>query len=74
MIDELDPVVLLKDLPDTGLRVGDVGTVVMVHENGAGFEVEFSTYGGQTLAVKTLMADAVRAVGQREIAHVRNVA
>lgn len=74
MINELDPVVLTKDLPDSGLRVGDVGTVVMVHQNGAGYDVEFCTFRGLTIAVKTLAADAVRSVGQREIAHVRNVA
>lgn len=74
MINELEPVVLLKDMPDIGLRAGDVGTVVMVHQNGSGYEVEFATFRGQTLVVTTLEASAVRAVGQREIAHVRDVA
>lgn len=74
MIKELDPVVLTRDLPDNGLRAGDAGTVVMVHADGAGYDVEFCTFQGLTIAVKTLVADAVRAVGQREIAHVRNVA
>ena len=74
MIKEFDPVVLTKDLPDNGLRAGDAGTVVMIHNSGAGYDVEFCTFRGQTIAVKTLAADAVRSVGQREIAHVRDVA
>jgi Domain of unknown function (DUF4926) len=74
MLNELDLVVLLDDLPDLKLRKGDVGTVVMRHENGTGFEVEFSTFSGVSVAVATLPASAVRAVGRREIAHAREVA
>jgi Domain of unknown function (DUF4926) len=74
MIKELDPVVLLRDMPDLGLRKGDVGTAVLVHEDGSGYEVEFSTFGGVTVAVQTLRASDVRPVGRREIAHVREVA
>lgn len=74
MIKELDPVVLLKDIPTAGLRAGDVGTIVMVHDNGRGYEVEFATFRGLTLAVMSLSADDVRAVGTHEIAHVRDVA
>ncbi len=36
MIAELDAVVLTIDLPEHGLRAGDVGWVVMVHSAGAG--------------------------------------
>lgn len=74
MINELDLVVLLNDMPELGLRKGDVGTVVMIHGQGGGYEVEFSTFGGLTVAVATLSANAVRAVGRREIAHVRELA
>jgi hypothetical protein len=74
MINELDLVVLLNDVPDHNLRKGDVGTVVMIHDSGKAFEVEFSTFGGLTIAVQTLPAEAVREVGKREIAHVRDVA
>ncbi len=74
MINELDLVVLLNDIPSINLCKGDVGTVVMVHNNGAGFEVEFSTFRGLTIAVQTVDASAIRAVGTREIAHVRDVA
>jgi hypothetical protein len=73
-IQELDPVVLTRDLPGEGLRAGDVGWVMLVHRGGAGFEVEFVTLGGETVSVVTLEAPAVRPVGPKEIAHVRAVA
>ena len=74
MIKELDPVVLTKPLPKHGLRAGDVGWVLMVHDGGAGYEVEFVTLSGETMSVETLPADAVRPVHGKEIAHVRRVA
>ena len=74
MIRELDTVVLKGDLAEFGLTAGDVGTVVMVHEGGRGYEVEFVTLDGETIAVVTLDADRVRPIGPREIAHARRVA
>lgn len=73
-IREHDLVVLTSDIPEEGLERGDVGTIVLVHDAGAGFEVEFATLAGDTLAVVTVAADAVRPVGDKEIAHVRRVA
>ena len=40
----------------------------------AGFEVELATLAGETLAVVTVPVNAVRPVGDKEIAHVRRVA
>jgi hypothetical protein len=74
MINELERVVLTSDVPDHGLSVGDIGTVVWVHQNGAGYEVEFITLDGETIAVVTLFAAQVRPIRRREIAHVRMVA
>ena len=74
MIKELDLVVLMRDLPDQKLKRGDVGTVVLVHEEGAGFEVEFATFAGETLSVLTVPSESVRPVNRREIAHVRELA
>ncbi len=71
---ELDTVVLTRDLPEHGLRPGDIGTVVLVHKDRAGFEIEFCTLAGDTVAVVTLPAEAVRPIDKREIAHVRRVA
>jgi hypothetical protein len=45
-----DSVVLLRDLPEHRLKAGDIGTVVLVHDGGAGYEVEFSTLAGETMA------------------------
>jgi len=73
-IKELDDVVLLTDLPLKGLARGDVGTVVLVHRGGEGYEVEFTALDGETLAVVTLAASQVRPAGRREIAHVRELA
>ncbi len=73
MIRELDDVVLRADLPEQGLTEGDVGTVVLVHRGGAGYEVEFTALDGETIAVVTLRADQVRAAGYHEISHVRDL-
>lgn len=73
-IREHDLVVLTADIPEENLEQGDVGTVVLMHRGGAGFEVEFATLAGETLAVVTVQANAVRPVGDKEIAHVRRVA
>jgi len=74
MIKELDLVVLTRDLPASKLNRGDIGTVVLVHGDGAGYEVEFATLAGETLAVLTLPASDVRPITRRDVAHVREVA
>lgn len=73
VIDQLDFVVLKRDLPDARLAVGDIGTVVLVHRQGAGYEVEFTTLSGDTVPVMTLDASDVRPVDAREIVHARAV-
>lgn len=45
VIDELRTVVLTADLPQYDLRAGDLGAVVMVHQQGKGYTVEFTTLG-----------------------------
>jgi Domain of unknown function (DUF4926) len=72
MINELDTVVLTTDLPEHSLKAGDLGTVVLVHRH-SGYEVEFMTPDGETVAVVPLSPDQVRPVGRREIAHARLV-
>ena len=73
MIKDLDTVVLTEDLPEHGLKQGDLGTVVLIHAAG-GYEVEFMTLDGQTLTVVSLFPRQVRPVGRREIAQARAVA
>lgn len=74
MIGELDTVVLTKDVPEHGLRRGDIGAVVHVHADGQAFEVEFVTLSGKTVAVATLPLDCLRPAGATEIAHARELA
>jgi len=74
MIREHDCIVLTVDLPAECLAAGDIGTVVHVHKGGEGYEVEFMTLDGQTVAVSTLMANQVRSIARGEIAHVRSLA
>jgi hypothetical protein len=71
MIEELSSVVLTADMPERGLQAGDIGTVVMIHQAGQGYTVEFVTLSGDTVAVVTLPADQVRPIRANEIAHVR---
>jgi hypothetical protein len=72
MIRELDMVALTRDIDDHGLVEGDIGAVV--HKYGReGFEVEFVTAEGKTIAVLTLKKGDVRALRGREILHVRDI-
>jgi hypothetical protein len=73
MIEELEDVILTCDLPKYGLARGDVGTVVLVHKQGKGYEIEFTTLDGESIAIVTLAANQVRPSKPREIAHVRDL-
>lgn len=71
--EELDPVVLAADVPELGLRSGDIGTIVLVHRGGAGYEVEFCALNGDTIAVTTLVPGQLRPVSEDEVPHARRV-
>ncbi len=71
MITEHDCVVLLEDIPNEALAAGDVGTVVHIHGDHDGYEVEFMTLTGATIALASVRAAAVRAVASRDVVHVR---
>jgi hypothetical protein len=73
MIKEQESIVLTEDLPEEGLKAGDIGTVVHIHQGGAGYEVEFMTLAGETVAVATLLASQVRPFARRDIAHAREL-
>lgn len=68
---ELQEVVLDVDLPEYGLMRGDIGTIVLVHGEHEGYEVEFMTLNGETIAVVTLLPSQIRPIAPQEIAHVR---
>lgn len=71
MIEELERIVLTVDLPAHNLKSGDVGTVVLVHQAQRGYEVEFVTLDGETIAVVSLLPTQLRPIGRREIAQAR---
>jgi hypothetical protein len=73
MIQELESVVLTVDLPEHGLKKGDIGTVVLTHRGGKGYEVEFVALDGETVAVVSLFDSQVRPIGRREIANARPI-
>ena len=73
MIREHDCIVLTEDVPAESLQAGDVGTVVHVHPDAAGYEVEFITLAGQTMAVTTLLPNQIRPVNRRDVTHVREL-
>lgn len=69
-IRELDTVVLTRDVPEAGLRTGDLGAVVQVYGPDA-FEVEFVTAAGRTQALHVLHRDDIRPVADDDLLAVR---
>ena len=67
---ELETVVLTRDLPEAGLRVGDLGAVVQVYGPEA-LEVEFVTAAGRTQALLTVATQDVRPVRDDDLLAVR---
>ena len=57
-------VILTRDVPGEGLRAGDVGTIVERHAapgaRDEGYSLEFFDMTGNTVAVATLPASALR--------------
>jgi hypothetical protein len=66
----LDVVVLEKELPERGLRRGDLGAVVQLYEPD-GLEVEFVTASGRTEALVTVNVRDVRPVADDDLVAVR---
>lgn len=71
MIKEFEQVVITKDLPQYQLKAGDLGVVVMIHGDHAGYELEIFGVDGHTLDVVTVEASQVRPVSNRDILHAR---
>ena len=67
----LDTVVLDRDLPEHGLRAGDLGAVVELYDSD-GVEVEFVRASGQTKALVTLKAADLRSPAETDILAVRS--
>ena len=68
-------VILTRDLPDEGIRSGDVGVVLLAHPGGdgipPGYTVEVTTVTGETVAVVDVAADAIRPAAERDVRHAR---
>ena len=73
MIRELEAFVLTRDIPEHGLRRGDIGAVVHCYKDGVAFEVEFVTGKGDTVAVITLESKDVRPMHPSVILHAREI-
>lgn len=69
-IRELDPVVLERDLPEHGLRKGDLGAVIQVYAPDA-FDVEFVRASGSTQAVVRLTRADIRPIADGDVPAVR---
>ena len=68
----LETVVLERDLPEHGLRRGDLGAIVEVHEPD-GLEVEFVRASGRTQALVELTTRDVRAIRDEDLISVRTL-
>lgn len=67
-----DTVVLVRDLPEHGLRAGDLGAVVEVYAPD-GIDVEFVTASGRTKALVTLKSGDVRPIADSDLVAVRSL-
>jgi Domain of unknown function (DUF4926) len=72
-IEEHDLVVLERDVEELGLILGDIGTVVGIYSDQNGFEVEFKTNGGESIAVLKLDTKDIRPFSGNAILHVREL-
>ena len=71
--DKLEIVVLKLDIPEHGLRIGDIGTVVEIYPSG-GLEVEFVRGSGITQALLTLTEQDLRKVDSHDLLSTRRLA
>lgn len=74
MFEELDVVVLNKDLKEYKLKKGDLGTIVHLYGDNEAMEVEFIAASGKTIALLTLTPKDVRPMAKNEILHARGFA
>jgi hypothetical protein len=70
-------VVLTRDVPEEGLRAGDMGTLVLEHSGPdgrvVGYELEVFAATGETLCVASVPVEAVRPVQSSDCLAVREV-
>lgn len=71
MFKEHDIVVLTADLPEEGLEVGDIGTIVHLFPHAEAFVVEFMTSDGWTVAITDVLASQMRPASRDDTKHAR---
>jgi hypothetical protein len=69
----LETVVLERDIPERGLRKGDLGAVVELYDPD-GLEVEFVRASGKTQALVELKTSDVRSVRDEDLVSIRSIA
>jgi hypothetical protein len=74
MIERFSRIVLTRHLPDEGREAGDSGTVLDAYANGEAYDVaEFFALSGDTVAVATVEASALRPATAEDVMHARTV-
>ena len=70
---ELERVALTEDLPQHGLKIGDIGMILHIYADHKGYEVEFVTLSGELIALVSVYPAQIRQLEQDEIASARRV-
>ena len=70
---ELERIALTQDLPEHGLKVGDIGMILHVYGEHKGYEVEFVTLSGDLVALVSVYPTQIRPLEHDEIASARRV-
>ena len=67
------PIVVTESISEHGLEKRDVGTIGAVYTNGKGYEIKFTTYTGETIAVITVSSHQIRPLGEKELMSSRSL-
>ena len=76
MFEEHQQIVLTEViLGDDGMRLkpGDVGAIIHLHPNQEALVVEFTTLGGDPVAIATVLPSQARPVTSGDMTHARNL-
>ena len=76
MFEEHQQVVLMEEIfgdDGTQLKPGDVGAIVHLHRKKEALVVEFTTLGGDTVAIATVLPSHARSVTSGDMTHARNM-
>ena len=76
MFEEHQQIVLTEEIfgdDETQLKPGDAGAIVHLHPNKEALVVEFTTLGGDTVAIATVLPSQGRPVTSGDVTHARNM-